>query len=200
MAKAIDLRGIDAIARALDETPEVGEKAVRLAMASGARRGLTMGVEAIYQRKALSKSYIRSNFDVKSRPAALELRIIANQRRTLFTRYGAQIRTVPATSDPRYLKGDPARGIPRGRKAAGAKGLRFNRGDAKQTFYYMFWVRIRGTGRWEPADRTGEGRNAYDVAHSMSVAQTWNYARDDVGPELMDYVASEFRRQFLRLS
>lgn len=200
MARNIDLSAINGIAQALEDSPEVADKALRLALSSAARRGLTLGVDAIFQRKALSKSYIRSNFDVRSRPKALELRIIANQRPVLFSRYGAQMRTVPARSDPRYLKGDPARGIPRGRKSAGAKGLRFNRGDAKYTFRNVFWVRIRGSGRWEPAERQGPGRSNYEVLHGMSVAQTWRYARDDVAPALQDYAAAEFTRQFLRLS
>jgi hypothetical protein len=137
---------------------------------------------------------------VTSGPDALDLRIVANQRGLVFAQYGGRVSSEPATSDPRWLKGDPARGIPRGSKAAGAKGLRFNRGDTRQTFRHVFWVRLRGTGRWEPAERTGPGRSDYEVLNAMSVAQAWRDSRDTVAPELLDYAAEEFTRQFLRLS
>lgn len=200
MNGSVDVGDIAAIAQAIEAYPELGEKALRLALKSAARKGLTLGVDAIYQRKALSKAYIRRNFTVRARPSAGELRITANQRPVLFSRYGAQIRTVPAKTPPRYLKGDAARGIPPGRKAAGAKGLRFNRGDTKQVFRHVFFVRLQGSGRWEPAERTGPGRSDYEVLHAMSVAQTWQDSRDTVAPELLDYTAAEFNRQFLRLS
>ena len=200
MNGSVDVGDLASIAQAIEDYPEQGEKALRLALTSAARKGLTLGVDAIYQRKALSKAYIRSNFTVRGRPSAGELRIIANQRPVLLSRYGAQIRTVPAKTPARYLKGDAARGIPRGRKAAGAKGLRFNRGDAKQVFRHVFFVRLQGSGRWEPAERTGPGRNDYKVLHGMSVAQAWEDSRDSVAPELLDYTAAEFNRQFLRLS
>lgn len=200
MAADFNLRSIDEIAQALDEYPKVADKAARLALTSAGRKGMTLGVDAIYRRKNLSKSYIRSNFAMKPRPAALEMRVIANQRPVLFSRYGAKMRTEPAASDARWLKGDSARGIPRGRKNAGAKGVRFNRGGSAEVFRHVFWVRLQGSGRWEPAERTGPGRKDYKVLHGMSVAQAWRDSRDDVAPELFDYMAAEFTRQFLRLS
>lgn len=202
MTTNTDLRALAEVAEAFEAAPQVAEQAARLAMNDAARWGRTQGSKAIRRQVNLTARYVNDNLRVTkfAQGTDLEVRIGANPRAVLMTRYGARMRTEPATSDPRWLKGDPARGIPRGQKAAGARGIKVKRGGSVKTLYYVFWVRLLGTGRWEPAERTGPGRSDYRVLHSTSVDQVWRDVREDITPEIMQRAAAEFTRQFARLS
>lgn len=195
-----DLHDLQQVADAFRLAPQAAQKATQLALNSAARRARTLGSAAIRQQVALSAGYVNDNLKVRSFATSSDLttRIAANPRAVLLTRYGAKMRTVAATSR-RGLKGDPARGIAAGRKAAGVQGVRVKAGGSTKRIEGAFWVRLAGSGQWAPAVRTGDGRSDYRVMHGPSVHQVWSDVRGTVAPEAMEHARTEFIRQFDRL-
>ncbi|MDA5562814.1 phage tail protein [Cobetia sp. MMG027] len=200
-ATSLDLRDLEGVADAYRLAPKAAAKAAQLALNSAARRARTLGSAAIRQQVALSAGYVNDNLKVRTFATSTDLstRIAANPRAVLLTRYGAKMRTVKASSR-RGLKGDPARGIAAGRKAAGVKGVRVKTGGGTKRIEGAFWVRLAGSGQWAPAVRTGDGPSDYRVMHGPSVYQVWSDVRATVAPQAMQHAADEFIRQFDRLS
>lgn len=195
-------RTLQEVAGAFRDAPGVANKAASMALNDAARKGRTLGSRHIREQVNLTASYINRHLKVgrKASPDRLEASIAAHRRSVLLTRYGAEMRLVKASSDPSRLKGDPARGIPRGYKAGGAQGVSIKRGGSSATLRHAFWIRLQGSGKWAPMERTGPGRGDFEPMYGPSVDQVWQDVRGEVEPDVSELALTEFTRQFARLA
>lgn len=198
---AYDLRTLQELSAAFREYPEQADKAAKLALKTAARDARVAGAQAIRGQVALSATYVNKHLKVVqgSQSGDLEMRIRAEPREVLLTRYGAKMKTVRTIGKAKNLSGDIARGIPPGRKAQGTKGVKVKASGSKKELRNTFWVRIQNIGEWAPAERIGNNPDDIRVLHGPSVDQVWKDVRDEVLPGALDNMASEFSRQFTRL-
>lgn len=203
MAQSTNLAGLRSYAGALRKSPEAAGKAAEIALNKGAEKARDLGGKQIIKELHLELPYVQKHLTVTKKASRGDLlaKISAMRRDVLLPRYGAALRTKKAKTPKRRLKGDPYRGIPRGRKSAGSKAFAVKRGRPRKRWENAFFFRGKNSGAWIMATRRpgDTGRKDFTVRYGPSVYQAWKNVRNDVTPKAMDVVEREFVKQFNRL-
>ncbi|WP_435102356.1 phage tail protein [Arhodomonas sp. AD133] len=191
--------GLAEVRSALGKAGSVSRKAARLAINDTARRMRTAGSKAIREQVNLKAKYVNDRLRITEKatddsPFAI---ISGRRRETRLDRYGAKQLTRKA-KHPSRSEGDPLRGIPAGKKAAGIS-VKVKRGGPRKKMRGAFFIPLKDSGGLGVATRTGKGKNAYEVEHGPSVHQVWRDVREDLAPEAEERLNSEFQRQLKRL-
>ena len=154
MSQVVGLHEIEAL---LQRFGRVNRKAAKLAINDTARKLRVRGSREIRGQVNLKAAYVNKNLKVSQKASATSLRAVisAKRRPVLLTRYGAKQLTRKA-KHPESSKGDPLRGIPPGRKAAGVS-VRVKKGGPRKKMRGAFFIPLIG-GAMGVAVRTGPGK------------------------------------------
>lgn len=189
--------GLAEVRSALGKAGSVSRKAAKLAINDTARRMRTAGSKAIREQVNLKAKYVNDRLRITEKATDdSPFAIISGRRRpTRLDRYGTKQLTKRA-KHPERSRGDPLRGIPAGKKAAGVS-VKVKRKGARKKMRGAFLIPLNDSGGLGVALRTGKGRNAYEVLHGPSVDQVWTDVREDLEAEKR--LNAEFQRQLKRL-
>lgn len=201
MANETEFARLNDLAGKLRSSPEKADRAFITALDSGAEVARQMGSDQIFRELNLERAYIDKHLVVKQKAKRGDLtaKIGATRRPVLLTRYGGDTyNTKPAKSPKRKLRGDASRGIRRGQKAAGIKSFAVQRGGKSTRWAGGFLIKLKGSGAWGLATRTGPGRKDYELHYGPSVADAWKSVRRDIEANVYLEVEKNFREQFKR--
>ena len=188
MSFKIDASQVKKLARFAADVPDAVARAEFRAVNKVAEKATTRSKTAITGIVALTPTYVSDRMFLTrallGKPVAL---ITARTRPTKLFTYGAKQLTAPA---PR-AKGDPSRGIPAGRKAAGiAAG--FKAGGGKKPIPNAFLMRLRSDNGFGVFTREG---NRLRHRYGPSVDQTFRLVisdiKDDVATDLEQTYAAQ---------
>ena len=210
MKPLIEMRGLPGLATYFREFSGVSEQAARLSINSTARFASRLASKQVRQQVAFARSYIgaagesTSKIRIKhfARTGDLSAVIATRDRPTSLARF-----TVGTPTFGRRTKGVRAPRV-RVKTSGGMAQLRrgffvkLRRGAmfSEDHFNVGLAVRLRKGESLQATQKASPlGGGAY-LLYGPSVAQVFDTVRDDIAPEVADFAAFEFARQFRRLS
>lgn len=210
MNPLIELRGLAGLATYFRDFAGVSEQAARLAINSTARFGARLASKRVRAQVAFARNYIGAAGDSSSklrvkqyaRTGDLSAVIAAADRPTSLARF--------ATGTPTFGKRAKHGRAPRVKvKSAGGTAqlkrgffVKLNRGATitEDQFNIGLAIRLKKGESLQATQKASPlGGGAY-LLYGPSVAQVFDTVRDDITPEVADFSAYEFARQFRRLS
>ncbi len=169
---------------------------------AAAVQGRTEAVKLMRESVNLPETYIRDKLRIvkATRGGNPEAVIRAERRPVLLSRFASR-QLVRAA---KRAKGDPLRGIAKGRKQAGIS-VKVKRSGGRAKMPGAFFIPIRankveGGNGMALAVRTGTGRDDYEIKYGPSVDQMFQSVRDQVGPELLDQMLDAFLARLEKLA
>ena len=202
----IEFRGLDGLARYFADWPDLSKQAATLAINSSARQIARLASKKIREQVAFTREYIG---DASNSTARLRIKQWAKS---------GDIQAVIAarerpTSLARFALGAPS--FVRRKKGMRGPRVRVKTGGGVTTLKRGFFVKLKGApdsynvglairlprGETLASSQAAQpfGGGAY-LLYGPSVAQVFETVREDVAPDAAEYAASEFFRQFSRLS
>lgn len=210
MKPFIELRGLTGLATYFRDFSDVSEQAARLAINSTVRFAARLASKQIRAQVAFSRNYIGAAGDASSkirikryaRTGDLSAVIAARDRPTSLARF--------AMGTPTFGKRPKNSRAPRVRvKTAGGampvkRGffVRLRQGPVLTEDQFNIGLAIRlkkGEALQSTQKASPLGGGAY-LLYGPSVAQVFGTVREDIAPEVGDFAAYEFARQFRRLA
>lgn len=205
MSATIIAEGLPDLTRYLERTPAVARRAARLAINQVAeRKALRAAREAIAEQVAFPRTYLTDNNRLSITRRATDDNLVAvvtgRQRPTSLARFA------PGQAPGRRGAGVTVRVKP-GRSEAMRRAflIRLRRGRAPVTdesFNLGLAVRLRPGERVENKIRMVpmKGDSGLYLLYGPSVEQVFRSVAADISPAVLDDLATEFLRQFVRLS
>lgn len=188
MTFKVDASGVKKLSRFAADVPDAVARAEFRAVNKVAEQTFTRSKRQITNIVSLKASYVAERMHIQKALMAKPLALItARTRPTKLYTYGARQLTVAA---PR-AKGDPSRGIPAGRKAAGvAAGVR--KGGAKKAMPGAFLMQLKNDNGLGIFTRSGRLlRHRYGPSVDQTFTLVIKDIRDDVGTELEQTYAAQ---------
>lgn len=172
MASTIDgAKELRRAARELGKAEKLITKTARRAVNGTVRHARTFANREIRKRVRLKAGYINKHLHaVRARGNSLTAVLRAEERPVLLSHYSMKPLTRKAKSPAHKLKGNPAFGIPAGRKLVGVS-VNVKRNTGRKKMPGAFLVKLRNSGATGIAYRGDGGK--LDVKHSMSVDQVF---------------------------
>jgi hypothetical protein len=198
----IDFRGLEGLATYFKRFPETAEKAARLAINDAADKAVTLARRAIIEQVAFKPSYLdstRLGVKQRARGADLEAVISARDRATSLARFALGTVAFGRPKRPprvRVKQGGGATSFKRG------FFVKLKRGNAltEDSFNIGLAVRLKKGESLAGSQAAAKLGGGVYLLYGPSVAQVFNTVRDDIAPEVAEFAAFEFHRQFRRLS
>lgn len=194
--------GANDVARMLRQLPKTLAELEALAVNQVAKDAVNRATDAIAANLNLPREYIKSHIKIIRRAKAdqTEAVVSAKPRPILLSRYGMKPLT-QQVRNPKRAKGDASRGIPKGRKGAGA-GVQVKAGGASK-FIPGFLVRLKSGGTaggngFGLAVRDKSQPLGYKVLHGPSLHSAWNFASDAIKADLGRQVQTTFEQLLAR--
>lgn len=188
MTFKVDASDVKKLSRFAADIPDAVARAEFRAVNKVADKTFTRSKRAITSIVSLKANYVSDRMHIQRAQMQKPLALITARTRPmkLFT-YGARQLTAAA---PR-AKGDPARGIPAGRKAAGvAAGVKA--GGVKVPMAGAFLMQLKNENGWGIFTRSGKKlRHRYGPSVDQTFTLVIKDIRDDVGAELEKTYASQ---------
>jgi hypothetical protein len=206
----VEFRGLDVLVSYFREFPELSAVAARLAINASSRHAARLASKHIRAQVAFSRSYLGaagapdSKIRIRkfARGGDLEAIISARDRPTSLARF--------ATGTPHFGRRPKGAQAPRVRVKTGGRSVQLKRGFylrlkrgpilTEDAFNIGLAVRLKKGEELQASMKASPlGGGAY-LLYGPSVAQVFDTVRDDIAPEVADYAAQEFLRQFRRAS
>ncbi len=210
MKPLIEMRGLPGLATYFKEFSGISEQAARLSINSTARFASRLASKRIREQVAFARSYIGAAGDSTSKVRIkhfaktndLSAVVATRDRPTSLARF--------ATSAPTFKRRAKGQRAPRVRVKTGGGMAQLRRGFfvklrrgvivSEDQFNIGLAVRLRKGESLQATQKASPlGGGAY-LLYGPSVAQVFDTVRDDIAPEVADFAAFEFARQFRRLS
>jgi hypothetical protein len=177
------LSGLEAATLRLQDVKNVTPRAAMRAVNKTAEKGNTLASRAIRSQVNLTAGYVKDHLRIAAKATEdnLTARIVAEPRPVLLSRFGAT---------QLWKKGKT---VPK--RTAGVS-VKVKAGGARKKLRGAFFIRLKDSGALGVAVRVnGSPRNEIDVLHGPSVDQVFRSVREDIAPELQDYLTDTFRAQ-----
>jgi hypothetical protein len=210
MKPFIEMRGLAGLATYFRDFSGLSEQAARLAINSTVRFGARLASKRVRDQVAFARSYIgaagepSSKVRIKHYASAGDLAavIAVQDRPTSLARF--------ATGTPSFGKRAKHTRAPRVKVKTGGGAtllrraffVKLSRGAmlTEDQFNIGLAIRLKKGESLQATQKASPlGGGAY-LLYGPSVAQVFDTVRDDIAPELADYSAYEFARQFRRLT
>lgn len=207
MSVTIDIRGLSATKKYFSRFPEIATQASRLAVNDAARFAARLGSSKIRQEVAFSRTYIGAATNPNAR---LRIKRVAKGD-DLVAVISARSR---ATSLARFARGTPSFGRQRtpprvrvatqgaSRKLPGAFFVKLRSGPSlnEDNYNVGLAVRLKPGQRIRNKRRMAAFGGGVYLLYGPSVSQVFDTVREDISPDVARYAATEFLRQFGRLT
>lgn len=181
----------------LRQLPKTLAELEALAVNKVANDAINLATDAIAGNLNLPREYIKSHIKIIRRAKAdkTEAVVSAKPRPILLSRYGMKPLT-QQVKNPKRSKGDASRGIPKGRKAAGAE-VQVKAGGAVKRIP-GFLIRLNGGNGFGLAVRDKSEPLGYKVLHGPSLHSGWNFASDAIKADVGRQVQIAFEQLLTR--
>lgn len=208
MKPLIEVRGLDGLASYFKDFPDLSQKAARLAINASARYASRVASKRIREQVAFKRSYLgeagSANAKIQIKYASgndISAVVLARDRPTSLARFA-----VGTPTFGRRKKGTRPPGV-RVKTGGGVQRLkngfyvRLNRGPIFTVDHFNLGLAVRlKEGEPKPSPKASPLGGGTYLLYGPSVAQVFDTVREDIAPEVGDYVRMEFLRQFERLA
>jgi len=225
----VSVVGLDGVLKGLEGTPEQIAKAMADGINAYAIRAVEDIKRETISRLNLTRQYVDDRIVIKTQASEskLESTITAPVRGTLLSRYGATVNAVANDwTEQKYIakfgsldamtrpkptagkmpwtprKGDPMRGIPKGKKSNGIR-VAVRAGGGQQNISYAFLMPLsagsvrggNGLGVFARPKSGGKMKSIYGPSLDQIAKRVWTNESDRIGDELSEYVADHIDQQ-----